>query len=56
MPTINDRKNTYADRVKNFGAETERYKKLVRNTNLARGVAFFHTIWIFLAEIPSSKW
>lgn len=40
MPTINDRKNTYAERVTNFGAETERYKKLVRNTNLARGVAF----------------
>ncbi len=40
MPTINDRKNIYAERVKNFGAETERYTKLVRNTNLARGVAF----------------
>ena len=40
MPTINDRKNIYDERVKNFGAETERYKKLVRNTNLARGVAF----------------
>lgn len=40
MPTINDRKNIYADRVKMFDAEAERYRKLVRNTNLARGVSF----------------
>ncbi|MBP5683610.1 MAG: hypothetical protein J6X05_10260, partial [Bacteroidales bacterium] len=40
MPTINDRKNIYADRAANFGAEEVKYNKLVRSTNLARGVAF----------------
>ncbi len=40
MPTINDRKNTYRQRAEEFGTEAEKYRRLVRNTNLARGVSF----------------
>ena len=40
MPTINDRKKTYEERAARFGAEEEKYRKLVRNTNLARGGTF----------------
>lgn len=40
MPTIDDRKKMYADRAARFGAEAEKFRKLVRNTNLARGGAF----------------
>lgn len=40
MPTINDRKKLYAQRASDYAKSTEKYRKLVRNTNLARGATF----------------
>ena len=54
MPTINDRKKTYADRAESFGAEEEKYRKLVRNSNLARGATFLAGVVLAIVAVNFS--
>ena len=54
MPTINNRKKKYTDRAESFGAEEAKYRKLVRNSNLARGATFLAGVVLAIVAVNFS--